>query len=76
LGHCGTHLKSNKAAFQALGIVDGKLLKSLHLDLSVLAADNLQITCERVEHLLTDFEKLLLVELVDVVLVVLSTPSG
>ena len=42
LGHCGTHLKTNKAAFQALGIVDGKLLKSLLLDLSVLAADNLR----------------------------------
>jgi len=36
----------------------------------------LLITCERVEHLLTDFEKLLLVELGDVEMDVFSTPSG
>jgi len=36
----------------------------------------LLITCERVEHHLTDFEKLLLVELGDMEMVVFSTPSG
>ena len=40
MGHCGTHTKSNLAAFQALGI-HGLNLKSLLQDLYILAAANL-----------------------------------
>ena len=40
VGHCGTHTKTNVAAFEALGIT-GSNLKSLMTDLFILAAANL-----------------------------------